>query len=199
MNLPNKLTIARLILIPFFILAFYLKFTGHYLVALGIFAVAAFTDFLDGYIARKYNLVTDLGKFLDPIADKVLVLSALVVMVADPKITNLFFAVGEWGFYLGGVGIAIIIAREMAVSSLRMLAAKNGKVLAADKSGKIKTFFTDVTIIIMLFAGDFLTIAPKFGFIVDCVGLACFGISVILTVISGVSYLVKNKEVFSEK
>ena len=78
MNLPNKLTLGRLILIPFFIVAFYLNFTGHYLVALGIFALAAFTDFLDGYIARKYNLVTDLGKFLDPIADKVLVLSALV-------------------------------------------------------------------------------------------------------------------------
>lgn len=198
MNLPNKLTLGRLILIPFFILTFYLDFTGHYLVSLGIFSIAAFTDFLDGYIARKYNLVTDLGKFLDPIADKVLVLSALVVMLADPN-TNLFTQFDKWIFICGGIGVAIIIAREMAVSSLRMLAAKSGKVLAADKSGKIKTFFTDVTIVILLFAGDFLILAPKFGRIVNMVGLICFAISVILTVVSGVSYLVKNKEVFQEK
>lgn len=198
MNLPNKLTLLRIILIPFFMLAFYLDFTGHYLVSLGIFAVAAITDFFDGYIARKHNLVTDLGKFLDPIADKVLVLSALVVMLADPN-SNLFLAYGNWAFICGGVGVAIIIAREMAVSSLRMLAAKSGKVLAADKSGKIKTFFTDVTIVIMLFAGDFLTLAPQFGKIVDGVGLVCFAISVLLTIVSGISYLVKNKEVFAEK
>ncbi len=197
MNLPNKLTLGRLILIPFFILAFYFNFPGHYLVALGIFAVAAFTDFLDGHIARKYNLVTDLGKFLDPIADKVLVLVALTIMLADPN-TNLFLQFGMWGFICGGIGVSIIIAREMAVSSLRMLAAKNGKVLAADKSGKIKTFFTDVTIVVMLFAGDFLTWIPQVGKIIDIVGLVCFGISVALTVVSGISYLVKNREVFAE-
>ena len=197
MNLPNKLTLGRLILIPFFILAFYLNFSGHYLVSLAIFGVAAFTDFLDGYIARKYNMVTDLGKFLDPIADKVLVLVALTIMLADPN-TNLFLQFGVWGIIVGGIGVSIIIAREMAVSSLRMLAAKNGKVLAADKSGKIKTFFTDVTIVVMLFAGDFLTWMPEVGKIIDIVGLVCFGISVALTVISGISYLVKNKEVFAE-
>lgn len=197
MNLPNKLTLGRLILIPFFILAFYLNFSGHYLVSLAIFGVAAFTDFLDGYIARKYNMVTDLGKFLDPIADKVLVLVALTIMLADPN-TNLFLQHGLWGIIFGGIGVSVIIAREMAVSSLRMLAAKNGKVLAADKSGKIKTFFTDVTIVVMLFAGDFLTWMPEVGKIIDLVGLVCFGISVALTVISGVSYLVKNKEVFAE-
>ncbi|MBR2385224.1 MAG: CDP-diacylglycerol--glycerol-3-phosphate 3-phosphatidyltransferase [Clostridia bacterium] len=198
MNLPNKLTLGRLILIPFFVLAFYLNFPGHYLVSLAIFGVAAFTDFLDGHIARKYNLVTDLGKFLDPIADKVLVLVALTTMLADPKITNLFFVFGSWGFIFGGIGVSIIIAREMAVSSLRMLAAKNGKVLAADKSGKIKTFFTDITIVVLLFAGDFLVWTPKFGRIIDMIGLVCFGISVLLTIISGVSYLVKNKDVFAE-
>lgn len=197
MNLPNKLTLGRLILIPVFVLFFYLDFTGHYLVSLGIFAVAAFTDFLDGYIARKNNLVTDLGKFLDPIADKVLVLVALVVMLADPKLTNLFF-LSKATFIFGGIGVSIIIAREMAVSSLRMLAAKNGTVLAADKSGKIKTFFTDVTIVVLLFSGDFLTIAKDFGKVVNVIGLVCFGISVLLTVVSGVSYLVKNKEVFKE-
>ena len=198
MNLPNKLTLGRLILIPFFVLAFYLDFQGHYLVSLAIFGVAAFTDFLDGHIARKYNLVTDLGKFLDPIADKVLVLVALTVMLADPKLSNLFFLFGKWGFILGGIGVSVIIAREMAVSSLRMLAAKNGKVLAADKSGKIKTFFTDITIVIMLFSGDFIKWAPDFAKVVNGIGLACFAISVLLTVYSGVSYLVKNKEVFAE-
>ena len=85
MNLPNKLTLARLILIPFFIAAFYLGFfMGHYFVALGIFVIASITDFFDGYIARKYNMITDLGKFLDPIADKVLVLSGLIVLISDP-------------------------------------------------------------------------------------------------------------------
>ena len=198
MNLPNKLTLGRLILIPFFALAFYLDFPGHYLVALTIFGIAAFTDFLDGHIARKYNLVTDLGKFLYPIADKVLVLVAFTVMLADPKTTNLFLQIGSWGIILGGIGVSVIVAREMAVSSLRMIAAKNGKVLAADKSGKIKTFFTDITIVVMLFAGDFIVWLPKFGKAVDIVGLVFFGISVLLTVISGVSYLVKNKEVFAE-
>ncbi len=198
MNLPNKLTLGRLILIPFFALAFYLDFKGHYLVSLALFGVAAFTDFLDGHIARKRNLVTDLGKFLDPIADKVLVLVAFAVMLADPKVTNLFRVFGNWGLIFGGIGVSVIIAREMAVSSLRMLAAKNGTVLAADKSGKIKTLFTDLAIVIMLFAGDFLIWNPDFGKLVDLIGLVLFGISVALTVYSGVSYLVKNKEVFKE-
>lgn len=197
MNLPNKLTMLRLILIPFFITAFYLGFfTGHYIVALGIFAIASITDFFDGYIARKYNMVTDLGKFLDPIADKVLVLSGLIVLLSDPYETNVFNQLGTIGMIYGGVGVAIIMAREMVVSSLRMMAAKKGIVLAAEMTGKIKTFFTDVTIIVLLLAGDLLTIAPSVGMIFDYIGLACFGISVILTIISGCSYLIKNKEVF---
>ena len=197
MNLPNKLTMLRLILIPFFITAFYLGFfTGHYIVALGIFAIASITDFFDGYIARKYNMVTDLGKFLDPIADKVLVLSGLIVLLSDPYETNVFNQLGTIGMIYGGVGVAIIMAREMVVSSLRMMAAKKGIVLAAEMTGKIKTFFTDVTIIFLLLTGDLLTIAPSVGMIFDYIGLACFGISVILTIISGCSYLIKNKEVF---
>lgn len=187
----------RLILIPFFITAFYLGFfTGHYIVALGIFAIASITDFFDGYIARKYNMVTDLGKFLDPIADKVLVLSGLIVLLSDPYETNVFNQLGTIGMIYAGVGVAIIMAREMVVSSLRMMAAKKGIVLAAEMTGKIKTFFTDVTIIVLLLAGDLLTIAPSVGMIFDYIGLACFGISVILTIISGCSYLIKNKEVF---
>lgn len=197
MNLPNKLTLLRLILIPFFIAAFYLGFfVGHYFVALGIFVVASLTDFLDGYIARKYNMVTDLGKFLDPIADKVLVLAGLIVLIADPYETNVFGRIGIIGIIYGGVGVSIIMAREMVVSSLRMMAAKKGIVLAAEMTGKVKTFFTDVTIIVLLLAGDLLNFAPDVGVVFDYIGLACFGVSVLLTIISGCSYLIKNKEVF---
>ena len=197
MNLPNKLTLARLILIPFFIAAFYLGFfMGHYFVALGISVIASITDFFDGYIARKYNMITDLGKFLDPIADKVLVLSGLIVLISDPYETNVFAQIGTIGMIYGGIGVSIIMAREMVVSSLRMMAAKKGVVLAAEMTGKVKTFFTDVTIIILLLTGDLLNFAPSVGIIFDYIGLACFGISVLLTVYSGISYLIKNKEVF---
>lgn len=202
MNLPNKLTLSRIILIPFFIAAFYAPFTSHYFVALAIFAIASFTDFLDGKIARKYNLITDLGKFLDPIADKVLVTSALVIMVADPN-NNVFTAIlGEYnlGLILGGIGVVIIIARELVVSSLRMMAAKQGKVLAAEKIGKVKTFFTDVTLVVVLLASGLyeFSATTEAARIIAIISLVGFGISVLLTFISGVSYLVKNKEVFAE-
>lgn len=199
MNLPNKLTLSRIILIPFFIAAFYAPFTCHYFVALGIFAIASITDFFDGKIARKRNLVTDLGKFLDPIADKVLVTSAIVVMVADPN-ANVFTSVlgNTLGLMLGGIGVVIIIARELVVSSLRMMAAKQGKVLAAEYIGKVKTFFTDVTIVVVLLASGLYEFSDTAGRITAIIALVGFGISVLLTIISGVSYLVKNKEVFAE-
>ena len=199
MNLPNKLTLSRIILIPFFIAAFYASFTCHYFVALGIFAIASITDFFDGKIARKRNLVTDLGKFLDPIADKVLVTSAIVVMVADPN-ANVFTSVlgNTLGLMLGGIGVVIIIARELVVSSLRMMAAKQGKVLAAEYIGKVKTFFTDVTLVIVLLASGLYEFSDTAGRITAIIALVGFGISVLLTIISGVSYLVKNKEVFAE-
>lgn len=199
MNLPNKLTLSRIILIPFFIAAFYAPFTCHYFVALGIFAIASITDFFDGKIARKRNLVTDLGKFLDPIADKVLVMSAIVVMVADPN-ANVFTSVlgNMLGLMLGGIGVVIIIARELVVSSLRMMAAKQGKVLAAEYIGKVKTFFTDVTLVVVLLASGLYEFSDTAGRITAIIALVGFGISVLLTIISGVSYLVKNKEVFAE-
>lgn len=199
MNLPNKLTLSRIILIPFFIAAFYAPFTCHYFVALGIFAIASITDFFDGKIARKRNLVTDLGKFLDPIADKVLVTSAIVVMVADPN-ANVFTSVlgNMLGLMLGGIGVVIIIARELVVSSLRMMAAKQGKVLAAEYIGKVKTFFTDVTLVVVLLASGLDEFSDTAGRITAIIALVGFGISVLLTIISGVSYLVKNKEVFAE-
>ena len=199
MNLPNKLTLSRIILIPFFIAAFYAPFTCHYFVALGIFAIASITDFFDGKIARKRNLVTDLGKFLDPIADKVLVTSAIVVMVADPN-ANVFTSVlgNMLGLMLGGIGVVIIIARELVVSSLRMMAAKQGQVIAAEYIGKVKTFFTDVTLVVVLLASGLYEFSDTAGRITAIIALVGFGISVLLTIISGVSYLVKNKEVFAE-
>ena len=198
MNLPNKLTLTRIILIPFFIAAIYVPFTGHYFVALAIFAIASLTDFFDGKIARKYNLVTDLGKFLDPIADKVLVLSALVVMLGDPHFNVFSNLLGSTGLILGGIGVVIILARELTISSLRMMAAKKGIVLAAEYIGKVKTFFTDVTIVVLLVVGGLYPISNSVANVINIIGLVGFAISVVLTIISGINYLVKNAGVFKE-
>ncbi len=187
MNLPNKLSLLRIALIPCMVIVFYMPIIPYrYIISAVIFAIAAFTDFLDGYIARKYNLVTDLGKFLDPIADKILVLSALVIMLTEPTI---FGGYGDTlGKILGGVGVTIIVAREMTVSVLRMLAATKNKVLAAEKVGKIKTFATDFAIV-------FLLVAVNLEFLFTA-GIVLYIISVILTVYSGIFYIVKNKDVF---
>jgi CDP-diacylglycerol--glycerol-3-phosphate 3-phosphatidyltransferase len=188
MNLPNKLSLIRIILVPIMVATFYMAFIPfNYLITAVIFTVAAFTDFLDGHIARKYNLVTDLGKFLDPIADKILVIGAFIIMLTTPCI----FA-GSFGFTFyqlaGGIGVTIIVARELIVSVLRMLAAGKGKVLAAEKSGKIKTFVTDVAIVLLLLSAEFS--------ILFIAGIILYIISVALTVYSGTSYVVKNREVF---
>lgn len=197
MNLPNKLSIIRILMIPLMIAIFYIRAIPYnYTICAGIFALASLTDFLDGYIARKYNLVTDLGKFLDPIADKVLVLCALIVMLTENAILggpistlNLGgFDSMLFGKIIGGVGVSIIVAREMIVSVLRMMAAAKGKVLAAEKIGKIKTFTTDFAIIILLVAVDVIDLYYA--------GLALFVISVLLTLYSGIVYVVKNREVF---
>lgn len=201
MNLPNKLTLTRIILIPFFVAAFYLPFTGHYFVALAIFALASFTDFLDGKIARKYNLITDLGKFLDPIADKVLVTAGIIIAVADPRANVFTTLLGEeLGLILGGIGVVIIISRELVVSSLRMMAAKRGKVLAAEYIGKVKTFVTDVTLVVLMLSSALYEIssAAEAARIIGICSLVGYVVSVALTIVSGVSYLVKNREVFAE-
>ena len=148
MNLPNKLTVSRVVMIPVFIVFFYVNFKGHYLAALAVFCLACLTDFLDGKIARKYNLVTDLGKFLDPIADKVLVLSALVVMLTAPRFFT--FKLGSWAIIAAGCGVAVILAREIIVSGFRMVAAGKGTVIAADIFGKYKTVTQDIAIVVLL-------------------------------------------------
>ena len=122
MNTANKLTVLRILLIPAFVVVCYLNFPLHHLVALAIFILASLTDMLDGKIARKYNMVTDFGKFLDPIADKLLVTAAMMMFVA-------------WHWMPAWV-LIVVIAREFIVSALRMVAATNGKVIAAGMSGK---------------------------------------------------------------
>lgn len=208
MNLPNKLSLIRVILIPVMVALFYItSIPYNYLWSAVVFAIAAFTDFLDGYIARKYNLVTDFGKFIDPIADKILVLSAFILILCQPIIlgggigvlfgmeynTDECVAFGTtFGKIVGGVGVIIIVAREMTVSVLRMIAANKGVVLAAEKSGKIKTFTTDIAIVLLLTYCSFSALPLYF------IGFAFYLVSVGLTVYSGVFYLVKNKKLFSE-
>ena len=190
MNLPNKLTILRIIMIPIFVAVFYLTMIPYnYVISAVIFALAAFTDFLDGYIARKYKLVTNLGKFLDPIADKVLVSTALIIMLLPyPSESQIV------PFY-GAIAVAIILARELIVSGFRIVAASNGKVLAADKSGKVKTFLQDVSILVLLVGAD---ITPIMFTGLNLVGLILLGLATILTIISGVECIVKNIDVLKD-
>lgn len=183
MNLPNKLTILRIIMIPVFVAVFYINFPFHYVVSACVFALASLTDFLDGKIARKYNLVTNLGKFLDPIADKVLVATALIVMLATNGVEIL-----PW--YMA-IAVSIILARELIVSGFRMVAASKNLVLAADKSGKIKTFCQDIAILILIIGAEFGSLYS----VLNIIGLALLGLATILTIYSGTGYIVKNKEV----
>ena len=190
MNLPNKISIARIALIPVFIAFYYLEVIPHnFLYATIVFAVAAFTDFLDGYIARKNNLVTDFGKFLDPIADKILVSTALIIMLV-PCFGD---AILPW---YASICVAVILARELMVSGFRLIAAGKGKVIAADRSGKIKTFLTDIAILVLLVSAD-LTGMPFT--IVNSLGQVLFYASTLLTIYSGIECLVKNKGVISTK
>jgi len=198
MNLPNKLTISRMCMIPVFIALFYVRFTGHYFVALAVFGIACLTDLFDGKIARKYNLVTNLGKFLDPIADKVLVLSGLVIVLTVPEFIRSFFA--EAGLIAMGCGVAVILAREIIVSGFRMVAASSGSVIAADIFGKYKTVFQDISVVLMLIgAGLWELIESNIAVdIVNYIWMGCFAIAVILTVISGINYIVKNINVLKQ-
>lgn len=195
MNLPNKLTIARVVMIPVFILFFYLNFTGHYFAALGVFAVASFTDFLDGFLARKYKLITNLGKFLDPVADKILVSAAMIVLLTVPDFFTL--GLGNWALIAAGCCVAVIMGRELLVSGFRMVAADAGIVIAADKIGKYKTVTQLISLLVLLFAGglgEFMGehLSVK---IINYVGLGLFALATLLTVISGINYIVKNAKV----
>ena len=172
MNLPNKLTLLRIILIPVFMVVLYWGFPGCRYVALGIYIVACLTELLDGYIARHYNQISDFGKFMDPLADKMLVMAAMCYFV-------------ECG-QMPGWCLAIVLLREFAVSGMRLVAVEQGRVIAAAWSGKVKTASTMVCLCLMLvFQSNLLNVV-------------CIAVIVATTVYSGIEYFAKNLDVFKE-
>ena len=176
MNLPNKLTVLRVVLIPFFVVFMLVDILGAYdkWIALAIFVVASLTDLLDGKIARKYNLVTNFGKFMDPLADKMLVCSALICLTALDKLP-------AW------ITI-VIICRDFVISGFRLVAADNGVVIAASYWGKYKTTFQMIMVCLLI-----ADLAP-----LTLVTTVVTWIAVILTIVSLVDYLVKNRSVLTE-
>lgn len=178
MNLPNKITMARIIMIPFFIIALLVNFPFHEPIAVVIFIVASASDAVDGHLARSRNLITDFGKFMDPLADKLLTCSAFICLVELQMIPS-------WV-------VIIIIAREFAITGLRTLAASDGIVIAASKWGKAKTISQMIAIIALLLVNCPVMAFPAlllFGNIMVYVALA-------LTLISGIDYFRLNKGVF---
>ena len=178
MNLPNKITMARIIMIPFFIIALLVNFPFHEPIAVVIFIVASASDAVDGHLARSRNLITDFGKFMDPLADKLLTCSAFICLVELQLIPS-------WV-------VIIIIAREFAITGLRTLAASDGIVIAASKWGKAKTISQMIAIIALLLVNWPVMAFPAlllFGNIMVYVALA-------LTLISGIDYFRLNKGVF---
>jgi CDP-diacylglycerol--glycerol-3-phosphate 3-phosphatidyltransferase len=171
MNTANKLTMLRVLMIPVFLIVLYIGFPGSRYVALGVFVLASITDFIDGYIARNYDQVTDFGKFMDPLADKVLVVAAMLWFVE----TGLMPA---WS-------VLIVIIREFAVTALRLVAVSEGRVIAAAKSGKVKTASTMVCLILLFFP------IPQVAVYI------CVGIIVLTTIYSGVEYFVKNRDILN--
>ena len=184
MNLPNKLTLLRFLLVPVFMVFMYTGGTYSYLIALIVFAVASFTDFLDGSIARKYNMVTDFGKFMDPLADKLLTTVALIYLCLNGMCHE--------------VVICIVLAREFAVSGIRLIAAANpagGKVIAAGMMGKMKTVLQMVASMLGLLAMALMplgAIADSTYMLMANVTNILMWIMAVLTVVSGMQYIVPN-------
>ena len=172
MNLPNKLTIFRVILVIPFVA---LMLNGYDLWAVAVFIIASLTDLLDGKIARKYNLITDFGKFMDPLADKLLVCEAMICLVEMGRLP-------AWM-------VIVIISREFIISGFRLVASDNGVVIAASYWGKFKTTFQMLMIIVLIL---------NLGGVFDMIGLVLTWIALILTVVSLIDYLVKNKQVILE-
>lgn len=190
MNTPNKLTVLRIIMTPIFLVTLMLEFPHHYLVALVLFAAASITDLIDGKLARKYNLITDFGKFLDPLADKMLTTAAFLAFI-ELKI---------------GTGIVwitfIILIREFLITSLRLISSGKGVVIAANMWGKCKTVAQMVSIVYILASQYFLSIFNAPELVVSIVNIATdvvLWVSAILTVISGVVYVDQNKQFIDPK
>ena len=175
MNLPNKLTVVRMVLVPFFVAALLLSKTNDSLkwAALVLFIIASLTDFADGYIARKYNLITNFGKFMDPLADKILTISGMICLIELGRIPSWI--------------VVIIVAREFIISGFRLVAAENGVVIAANYWGKFKTTFQMIMIILMIMNIPQLQILTN---IVMWIALA-------LTLISLWTYIMANKQVLA--
>ena len=172
MTTANKLTLCRVVMIPIFLVLLYVDFTGHLWAALAVFILASVTDFIDGYVARHYHQITDFGKFMVPLADKLLVMSAMAWFVEVAWMP-------AWAFF-------VVIARELAVTGLRLVAVEQGRVIAAAKSGKVKTACTMVGIILML-------IFPN-----ATLRLVCVAVILVTTIYSGIEYFVKNKDVLAK-
>ena len=208
MNLPNKLSLTRIILVPFILLFMLPIHIGSWepvswnqficehgmLVAAILFVIASITDLVDGKIARKYNLITNLGKFLDSLADKMLVISVLIALVDLNRIS--------------AVWVCIIVLREFAVTGIRMLASAQGVVMAAKMIGKIKTVTQMIAITYLMFESTVVKIihaivaswsVTDITFVVETIGNVFFLVSVVMTVISGMDYLLKNLKYFNEK
>ncbi len=184
MNTPNKLTLLRICLVPVFLVFFLCGgIPLHNLWALLVFAAASVTDALDGHIARSRNLITDFGKFLDPVADKVLVFAALIAFI-DLK-------------WASSVAVIIMVAREFLVSSLRMVAAGNGTVIAAGKLGKVKTAVTMASIVTVLVLAAVMDCGVWTELPIGAVSSWLVWISAVITVISGIEYLWKNRSQFN--
>ena len=191
MNLPNKLTIFRILMIPVFIVLFFVEFEGHTLAAALVYVVACFTDFFDGYIARKQNLVTNFGKFVDPIADKMIIACSLIaICVTEPIV-----APAHVYKILVAVFTMLILSRELMISVFRTVAADKGVVLAADMIGKFKTLVQMMALFALLPVADFVVCNELAGIVFYYGGFILLSIATLLTVISGVHYIVKNRSV----
>lgn len=192
MNIPNRLSLTRLIITPIMMLFYLATFIPYgKFVALGLFIIGAITDFLDGHIARKFNMVTNLGKFLDPIADKMLVTSALILVACDGTIIAPF----------GAISLAIFVGRDLTVDMLRQVASAKGVVIAADKLGKYKTFSQDIALPLLILYSALCTLALDATLLLVVMWIA-YGfliLATLLTIISLINYLVKNKSAFSDK
>ena len=177
MNLPNKLTVLRVVMIPFFVAFLLFDITGaaDKWIALAIFCAASLTDMLDGKIARKYNLVTNFGKFMDPLADKRLVCTAMICLVSMDK--------------LNVIVVLVIIAREFIISGFRLVASDNGIVIAASYWGKFKTVSQMAMVIVLIM---------DLGGVFEMIGNVLVWVALILTVVSLVDYIAKNKQVLTQ-
>ncbi|MEE0953876.1 MAG: CDP-diacylglycerol--glycerol-3-phosphate 3-phosphatidyltransferase, partial [Ruminococcus sp.] len=191
-NLPNKLTVARIVLVPFFVAALLIDFPLNNLVALALFGAASLTDMFDGKIARKHGLITDFGKFADPLADKILVISALLCFV-------------QLGL-CDCVAVIIVLFREFVVTSIRLIAAAKGKVIAANMWGKVKTVTQIVAIVCVLvmqtvldLGGLGVQLPAALPSVFTVIGEVLIWISTFFAVLSGVVYVAQNRQFISEK